>query len=1324
MFDLYCNEINNAQNAKSNNGQPNNTLLNNAAQSTNKFNYATEPLRLNILNAYRMDEKESVEGLLQIMDNFAISSEQQESINSLATKLINNVRQTRVRGFGVDVLMQEFKLSTVEGVALMCLAESLLRIPDKYTQNQLIRDKVNDGDWYKYTKTDNTFVNAASWGLLLTGKLTKSTANKLTYKELSNALLKIIGSAGEPIIRRAMQVAVKIMGNQFVMSETIDGALKKAMDKEHSGYKFSYDMLGEAAMTEEDAGLYMQSYIDAIHAIGKGSAMSMANAIDASNTKDSGNTTNNVHTSAGVSVKLSAIHSRYQRAKYGRVMSELYPRVKELFLLAQKYQIGLFIDAEEAERLVISLDLFEKLVLDPDLKDFKGFGFVVQAYQKRAPFVVDYLVDLAKRANNRLMVRLVKGAYWDTEIKQAQIDGQDNYPVFTRKFYTDLCYLACAKKLLLHPAEIYPLFATHNAYTVANIYEMANSINNLSTKHEYEFQCLYGMGETLYNNIIGSNKLNIPCRIYAPVGTHKTLLAYLVRRLLENGANSSFVHLIVDKNIPIDQLLQNPIELAKMAHGASNPNVVLPRVIYPDGRINSKGLDLTDDLLLCKLQKQLNHQAQNTYLAHSLIDISDFPVSNSVASNSNTSIIEVLNPANKADKIGEVIYARLSDVDQALTTAQNAYTTWHIESVTHRASLLLKMADLMESESNYTELLALLVREAGKTLANAVNEIREAVDFCRYYANYAMTNFDNKTHKARGTFVCISPWNFPLAIFIGEISSALVTGNTVIAKPAEQTNLIAFLAIKLFYAAGVPTDVLQLVLGLGEVVGDALARDIRVKGVIFTGSTAVAQLINRNLAKKPFESVLIAETGGQNAMIVDSSALPEQVVADVVSSGFDSAGQRCSALRVLYLQEDIADKVLHMLKGAMQELQVGNPALLATDVGPVIDADAQQILLKHIEYIKPLAKMFYQTTIYNFETANNTGFFVPPTLVEINSIKDLPHEVFGPIVHVIRFAANELDNVIDEINSSGYGLTQGLHSRIEAHAAKVYNNIHAGNIYINRNMVGAVVGVQPFGGEGMSGTGPKAGGPLYLYRLVNTIIAPLSNLINTTAKDAKATPLPDLDQESQQSTIEINSVFTKLNDFMSNLISCAFSKDELLRLRDYANLVRKQTLLTKPMVLVGPTGERNFMFFVKRGVVALFATTKYEYAMQIIAAFATNNDIVMPLNINTQDFRGILPAGSSIGDVEDIFAMPELGTNPELGVKLNTAVIATSYANKPEVLHNLAKRDGALVTIVYQQADSTYPLYLLITERSVSIDITATGGNVELMSMSDEVLPL
>ncbi|WP_301099308.1 bifunctional proline dehydrogenase/L-glutamate gamma-semialdehyde dehydrogenase PutA, partial [Otariodibacter sp.] len=953
---------------------------------------------------YRADEQSLVKSLIEQAETESLSGE----IKILAKKLVRKVRESRQKASGVDALMHEFSLSSQEGIALMCLAEALLRIPDQETADKLIKDKLAKGDWRSHVgHSPSLFVNAAAWGLVVTGKLL-DTHNE---KGLSSALTQLLAKGGEPLIRRGVDVAMRLLGKQFVTGETIQQAIKNGEKRFAIGYRYSYDMLGEAALTEEDAKRYYNDYVQSIHAVG-------------STSKGLG-----VYQSSGVSVKLSAIHPRYSLSQHQRVMDELYPRLKSLFLLAKQYDIGLNIDAEEADRLELSLDLMDKLLSDSDLAGFDGIGFVVQAYQKRCPYVIEYLTEKARENNRKLMIRLVKGAYWDTEIKRAQTDSLEGYPVFTRKVHTDLNYVVCAKKLLSAQDVIYPQFATHNAQTLATVYHLAKG-------KSFEFQCLHGMGETLYDQVVGKDNLNVQCRIYAPVGSYQTLLAYLVRRLLENGANSSFVNQIVDENLDIDELVKEPTTKALETEGTMHPKIPLPQHLFGQSRFNSKGYDLTDAISLKTLQEQLNNLSQK-YVAESLI-------ANGKTTNTESRLVN--NPANLTEVVGEVIDASLEDIERAFEVAEAFKSEWQNTSPVVRAEALEKMADLMEQ--NMPVLFDLAVREAGKTLNNAIAEVREAVDFCRYYAKEVKVNPEGFT-QPRGIIATISPWNFPLAIFVGEVSSALVTGNVVLAKPAEQTSLMAHYAVILFHQAGIPTQALQCLLGSGKEVGNKLIADPRIDGVIFTGSTATAKHINTNLQKSERILPLIAETGGQNAMIVDSSALAEQVVVDVLNSAFDSAGQRCSALRVLYLQEDIADHLLEMLKGAMAELKVGKPQALNIDVGPVIDRTAQSRLLEHIEKFKKVAKSYYQVPIE--DSVEQGGIFVPPTLLEIDNIRQLTQEVFGPVLHVVRFNAKNLSQVMKDINSTGFGLTSGLHSRIDETVEQWLATIEAGNLYVNRN---------------------------------------------------------------------------------------------------------------------------------------------------------------------------------------------------------------------------------------------------------------------------------
>lgn len=1189
------------------------------------------PLRQAITAAYRRDEVQAVQDMLQ---RAQMSEAEQHAASHLARQLVTQVRENRTKASGVDALMHEFSLSSEEGVALMCLAEALLRIPDTATRDKLIQDKLADGNWESHLNhSPSLFVNAAAWGLLITGKLTTPTHSD----SLGASLTRLLGKGGAPLIRQGVNAAMKMLGKQFVTGQTIEEALQNGKEREKLGYRFSFDMLGEAAMTQADADRYYQDYVNAIHAIGK----------DAQNA--------GVYEGNGISVKLSAIHPRYSRAQHARVMNELLPKLKQLFLLAKSYNIGLNIDAEEANRLELSLDLMESLVSDPDLAGFNGIGFVVQAYQKRCPFVIDYLVDLARRSQQRLMIRLVKGAYWDSEIKWAQVDGLSGYPVYTRKVHTDISYLACARKLLEAQDAVFPQFATHNAYTLSAIYQMGKD-------KEFEFQCLHGMGETLYDQVVGEQNLKRRVRIYAPVGTHETLLAYLVRRLLENGANSSFVNQIVDEKISIDDLIRSPFDtIAQQGihrHGA----LPLPRDLYGTERPNSAGVDLSNENVLQHLQAQMNEATKHSFQAVSLV-------------NGKARAIKpahhVLNPANHSDVIGTVSFADADLAKEAIGVAVGAQARWAQTPARERADCLHRFADAMET--HIAELMMLAVREAGKTLNNAIAEVREAVDFCRYYANEAEHTLPANT-SPQGTVVAISPWNFPLAIFIGEVVASLASGNTVVAKPAEQTSLIAHYAVTLLHQAGIPADVLQLVLGAGD-VGATLTQDERINGVIFTGSTEVARLINQSLAKRADNPILIAETGGQNAMIVDSTALAEQVCVDVLNSAFDSAGQRCSALRILCVQEDVADRMIDMIKGAMDELRVGNPQHLATDIGPVIDAEAQTNLLAHIEKMKKVAKSYHQIAT----PSDVASTFVPPTLFELNNLNELEREVFGPVLHVIRYRADDLDNLIAQINSKGYALTHGIHSRIDSTIDRIKQRIEAGNVYVNRNIVGAVVGVQPFGGHGLSGTGPKAGGCFYLQRL--------SRL--------KQWIVPQLSRIGHADDVALK----RLESVLHNLPIA----DELkMSLAGELGTARIRTLRGAEVVLAGPTGERNVLSWHAPKQV-------WVYGGDLMQSFATL------ITLSANGIRAEVESNHPLANyAEQLDGLIKVHTRPEYsGIQ---HVVALSPL-PVEYKQSLTQSEGALIKIL--PSENGVDVYQIFEEISCSTNTTAAGGNASLMAMGD-----
>jgi len=998
------------------------------------------PLRAAITSAYRRPEPKCLPPLIEAA---TLPAEIMAEATALARRMVERLR-AKGHGGGVEGLIHEYALSSQEGVALMCLAEALLRIPDDETRDALIRDKIGSGDWQAHLgHSRSVFVNAATWGLLLTGKLTSTHSER----GLSAALTRLVAKGGEPLIRHGVNLAMRLMGEQFVSGQTIEEALENGRPWVAKGFRYSYDMLGEAAITAQQAVRYFADYEQAIRRIGEAGAG------------------RGVYDGPGISVKLSALHPRYSRSQLERVHAELYPRLKALAVLASSYDIGLNIDAEEADRLEISLDLLERLCFEPELSGWNGIGFVVQAYQKRCPFVIDWLIDLARRSGHRLMVRLVKGAYWDGEIKRAQLDGLEGFPVFTRKLHTDVCYIACARKLLAATDVVFPQFATHNALTLATLHAMAGPEFQPGL---YEFQCLHGMGESLYEEVVGPDKLDRPCRIYAPVGTHETLLAYLVRRLLENGANTSFVNQIADPTFPIDKLLGDPVERARRLDppGMPHPRIALPRHLFAPARLNSLGFDISNEQHLASLAHTLARD--HTVAWHAEPRLYDGAREGAAR--------EVRNPADLADVVGRVIEATPVLVDAACAAGR----AWTVPP-SQRAAILQRVAEALEDRT--PAYLGLIVREAGKTLANAVGEVREAVDFLRYYASQ-IEAWSNDTHRPLGVVACISPWNFPLSIFVGQIAGALAAGNGVIAKPAEETPLIAAQAVALFLRYGVPRDVLQIVPGDGKVGADLVANPA-VAGVVFTGSTEAARSIQRELSQRLGRDgrpvPLIAETGGQNVLVADSSALPEQLVQDAVASAFDSAGQRCSALRVLCLQDDIADRVLPMLTGATAELAVGNPDRLSTDVGPVISAEARQRLTDHVDRMRANG---HAVTQADLPAETGAGLFVPPTLIEIGSIKELPGEVFGPVLHVLRYPRERLDEVVRQANATGFGLTFGAHSRIDEMIDRATGLSAAGNQYVNRTVIGAVVGVQPFGGHGLSGTGPKAGGPLYLRRLL------------------------------------------------------------------------------------------------------------------------------------------------------------------------------------------------------------------------------------------------
>ena len=1266
------------------------------------------PIRQKIRDFYRIDENIAVDHILPLAEvNVSARSRAWER----ARKLVLKIREDQAGNGAIDALLNEYSLSSEEGVVLMCLAEALLRVPDKHTQDELIRDKISQGQWSTHLgHSDSLFVNASSWALLITGAMVNYADSR--QKDSFGLLKKTIGRLGEPVIRQSMNYAMKIMGDQFVMGETIGAATERAATKEQQGYVYSYDMLGEGARTMLDADKYFHAYQEAIAAIG---------AVAQSSGK------NDPRRVPGISVKLSAIHPRYGFSHKERVMAEIVPKLKALCLQAKSFNIGLTVDAEESERLDISLDIIETVFSDSELAGWDGFGTAVQAYQKRATFVVDWLRKLTLRVNRKMMVRLVKGAYWDTEIKNAQKGGHQHFPVFTRKSSTDVSYHACANKLLSYRDTIYPQFATHNAYTAATIVELAGD-----DKEGFEFQCLHGMGDSLYDQIVTCE--HIQCRIYAPVGKHKDLLAYLVRRLLENGANSSFVNAIVDESQPVEYLLEDPVEKTQRLNDKYNQQIINPIALYhsengtdrTDGRDNAKGLDLTDINEITRLKTSLD----SWFIRHNLTGC-ELP----------TGSIAVKNPADHHEIIGIHKYHNESDMLVIIDNAQTAFSLWSKTPVSERAALLFRVADILERHRD--ELIALCIKEAGKIAQDGIDEVREAVDFCRYYAKRAIELEEDERLEARGVVLCISPWNFPLAIFLGQVAAAIATGNTVIAKPAEQTSLIALRAIELMKYVGLPEGVVQAVIAVGCDVGKVIVPDRRIQTVMFTGSTETGARISKTLADRGGDQVpLIAETGGQNCMIVDSTALPEQVVDDVISSGYQSAGQRCSALRVLFLQEDIADNVITMLKGALAELHVGNPEFLTTDIGPVIDQKALDALKDHNAYMKTHGQLLYQGDLSDDIDGNLNSFFAP-RLYEISDINVLTKEVFGPCVHVVRFNGNDIEQVIDNINGTGFGLTMGIHTRIKHRGLALAKLSRAGNVYINRNMIGAIVGVQPFGGRGLSGTGPKAGGPHYLTRLVKEKSTPDANkfcllpaqLVGLsgdaqTKEDALLVMERANAAEKHWRLSELNTRISCVRQLLAKISHVEIVEDLADDLNQTLIAARSQLIdidkrLKNPRSLPGPTGESNVLYLENRGNIICFADRNASFhfwVLSIVTALATGNTVITVVSdVFYEEALAFRDKFIATGEHENVFQVARLRHLSTLLAHpaLAGVVVDSNCDRKHYISTKLAERKGAILPVISSEYFDNL-IQRLVTEKTVSIDTTASGGNTSLMTLVEE----
>ena len=1170
----------------------------------------------------------------ELLAEHPLNQDNQKAANVQATELVKTCRTTDEHSSWLDPFLLEFGLSNHEGVALMCLAESLLRVPDSVTADRLIAEKIQSGDWLSHTgKAKPWLVNLASWGLVITKKLVGLDAQ--LDQDTKSRLRKLTA----PIIRTAARHAMKLMGRHYVLGRSISQGIKRGLKLSSSGeVRLSFDMLGEAARTKEDAQRYFESYSRAIEEVG-----TLNNA-------------NSVIEAHGVSVKLSALHPQFHFNHRDTVLAELLPRITELALKAKQHNISLTIDAEEVARLEMSLDIFQALCENPELDGWQGLGFVVQAYQKRALAVAQWLTMLAEETNRSIMVRLVKGAYWDTEIKIAQEQGFTDYPVFTRKTHTDVCYLQCAQILLQANHNIYAQFATHNAHTAVACSLLARQLE----VSNYEFQRLHGMGQALYEELGNFKELSpAPLRVYAPIGEHRDLLPYLVRRLLENGANSSFVNQFLDPQISAESLTTDCFALAKTKEPYRHSEIPLPEAIFLNefsSRTNSRGVDLDDQNSVDTILEEINKVSEDgSLVGHSIVD------GKAILSTPQKS----LNPSDLTHVVGQFHALEFDDTLVALDSASNAVSEWSDATSKVRFEVLIKMAELIENHSN--ELISLINLEAGRTIPDCVAEIREAVDFCRYYAEESLRH---DAHRPQGVFLCISPWNFPLAIFVGQVAAALATGNCVLAKPADSTPIIATRVVDLFHQAGVPKNVLHLLIGEGPIIGNAVLTDPRLAGVAFTGSTAVARQISQKLAEREGPSLpFIAETGGQNCMIVDSSALPEQVVDDVISSAFHSAGQRCSALRVLYLQDCIADDVLHMLKGGLSLLNVGRASDLSTDVGPIIEQAAVDRLENHLAKILPNSRDHFRSVLSD-ETSKGT--FFAPTVVEIDSITQLTDEVFGPILHVIRYQMRDLPKVVKEINSTGYGLTFGVQTRIDAFADHLFEQTKAGNTYINRNVVGAVVGVNPFGGNGLSGTGPKAGGPDYLLRFLRSV------------ESGKADKVP-------------NSVQRIKDRFLT--------------------------------VMNGPTGELNELSRVPLGnlLVILDEQSPLKELIQICnLALAAGND----LTLSVRNMANQAQFDALIQNIDEEFHQ-QININEE-----NLLARVSNKAHDGVLLHlsnpdlelyraRIALRKGAIIPLIEFDEKSLlnenlfWLLSQLTQERTKTENLVAKGGNTQLFGLNE-----
>lgn len=1190
----------------------------------------------------------------------ALSDDERRNAQTEAAKFVKTARENAYRSGMIDKFLQEYGLSSAEGVTLMRLAEALLRTPDAATANALIEDKIEAGNWAAHKgKSPFPLVNFSTRALMLTAAWLDDHEAKDPLRRIARATKEALDRLGEPVIRASVAQAMRIMGDHFVLGETIDEAMRRSRSFASKGYNFSFDMLGEAACTAADADIFFHDYQTAIAEIAKHCDRKMA----AEN--------------PGISVKLSALHPRYEYPKKERVLDELVARTATLARQAKAANMGFNIDAEEADRLDLSLDVIQALLCDSTLQDWTGFGVVVQAYQRRAPFVLDWLAALARDNDRRIMVRLVKGAYWDAEIKRAQIMGLESYPVYTRKVLTDLSYAACARKILSSTDAFYPQFATHNALTATTVMEMAGDYD------DYEFQRLHGMGEALHDSLLETGARS---RIYAPVGGHKELLPYLVRRLLENGANSSFVNQLIDPDLSVDDIVADPITELAGFDSISNPHIPAPRD-HLGGRLAAKGWDHTDPDTSNTLSESLNRATDDTIAT---------PVVDGV-SGGDGAPRTISNPAQKADTVGSVVHASENDVALACDAANRFAPEWRDTPRSRRGEVLRQAADLLEERGEL--FMTLAVREAGKTWPDAIAEVREAIDFLRYYADQG----DVLRGEPIGVVACISPWNFPLAIFLGQITAALAAGNCVIAKPADQTPLIAFEGIRLLHDSGIPSAALHFVPGEGSDVGAALVSNPHVGGVIFTGSTQTAQIIKRTLVRTGrHDAALIAETGGLNAMIIDSTSLLETAIKDTVASAFQSAGQRCSACRIVCVQDDIFDRFEDMLTGAMAELRLGNPALLKTDVGPVIDQDAYANISAHLARLDREARLIAQSPPLSDAIE---GHFIRPCAYEVSNLADLKTEIFGPVLHVVRFKSQKLFDTVMAINALGYGLTMGVHSRIDETMDTISRRARIGNLYINRNQIGAVVGVQPFGGEGLSGTGPKAGGPHYLPGLIKrpSVSGDAKFAFDDSALPAHVTSMLETS----------NQIYCAWNDAdRLSITSDVASRFPELTSMQVDRIHKAATITTGSDELPGPTGEANTLKQRGRGVALCLGGSETPLHVQALTALAAGNIVICAASTECHTLKKSLEAA---GAPDGIITLYDGLTPSTLLRHDNLRMVVSDSIDRAQLEHHLSERTGAIIAIVSTHDE----LWRLCTERTLSVNTTAAGGDVRLLALSD-----